>query len=81
MTLLILTAAMGILATVQFSLHLVTCSLALRLLRVAITDGEHADPLHPTNVERLYWALVLSQDLILVTNTYVRFYFPARMIN
>ncbi|KAJ7719200.1 hypothetical protein B0H16DRAFT_408987 [Mycena metata] len=62
---------MGILATVQFSLHLVTSSLALRLLRVAITDGEHADPLHPTNVERLYWALVLTQDLVLVTNTVI----------
>ncbi|KAJ7739336.1 hypothetical protein B0H16DRAFT_1758866 [Mycena metata] len=70
-TLLILTAAMGILATVQFSLHLVTCSLALRLLRVAITDGGQADPLHPTNTERMYWALVLTQDLVLVTNTVI----------
>ncbi|KAJ6537502.1 hypothetical protein DFH09DRAFT_1177894 [Mycena vulgaris] len=36
---LILTSVMGILATTQFSLHVVTISLALRVLEVAVKDG------------------------------------------
>jgi K+-transporting ATPase A subunit len=70
-TLLVLTALMALLATVQFSLHVATTSLALRLLRIAVTDGQSAVPLHPTGVEQLYWSLVLTQDIVLVTNTSV----------
>ncbi|KAJ7865550.1 hypothetical protein B0H13DRAFT_2561976, partial [Mycena leptocephala] len=70
-TLLVLTALMALLATVQFSLHVATTSLALRLLRIAVTDGQSAVPLHPTGVEQLYWSLVLTQDIVLVTNTVI----------
>ncbi|KAJ7167957.1 hypothetical protein C8R46DRAFT_1270602 [Mycena filopes] len=63
---------MGVLATVQFSLHLVSSSLALKLLAIVITDStQHLDPSHPAALEQLYWALVLTQDLVLVTNTVI----------
>ncbi|KAJ6559835.1 hypothetical protein B0H19DRAFT_1260523 [Mycena capillaripes] len=70
-TLLLLIAAMTLLATAQFSLHIATTSLALRLLRVAITDGQLTVPIQPTGTEHLYWALVFTQDVILVTNTVI----------
>ncbi|KAJ6470714.1 hypothetical protein DFH09DRAFT_1220697, partial [Mycena vulgaris] len=68
---LILTAVMGILATTQFSLHVVTISLALQMLEVAVKDGRVFDPSKPSALEQLYYVLVLTQDLVLVTNTVV----------
>ncbi|KAF8212692.1 hypothetical protein K438DRAFT_1804957 [Mycena galopus ATCC 62051] len=68
-TLLALTVVMALLATAQFSLHIATTSLALRLLHMAITDGQLDIPPHPTGVEGLYWSLVFAQDVVLVTNT------------
>jgi hypothetical protein len=68
-TLLVLTAAMALLATTQFSLHIATTTLALRLLYMAVTGGR-ISPEHPTGVEKLYWSLVLAQDILLVTNTF-----------
>lgn len=68
-TLLVLTAAMAVLATTQFSLHIATTSLALRMLHMAVTDGR-ISPVYLTGVEKLYWSLVLAQDILLVTNTF-----------
>ncbi|KAJ7508806.1 hypothetical protein B0H11DRAFT_1962676 [Mycena galericulata] len=48
--LVILTVAMALLATTQFSLHVVSAS-------------------PPSQTENLYWVLVLTQDIVLVTNT------------
>ncbi|KAJ7181446.1 hypothetical protein C8R43DRAFT_271081 [Mycena crocata] len=71
--LLALTVAMGILATVQCSLHVVTAALALRMLQIALESGQQAIPLNPaeslTSIERWWWVLVLTQDLVLVANT------------
>ncbi|KAJ7723206.1 hypothetical protein B0H14DRAFT_573145 [Mycena olivaceomarginata] len=50
------------------SLHIATTTLALRLLYMAVTGGR-ISPEHPTGVEKLYWSLVLAQDILLVTNT------------
>ncbi|KAJ6537505.1 hypothetical protein DFH09DRAFT_1177912, partial [Mycena vulgaris] len=66
---LILTALMAILVTTQFSLHVVTISLALRVLEVAVKDGRVFDPSKPSALEHLYYVLVLTQDLALVANT------------
>ncbi|KAJ6472530.1 hypothetical protein C8R45DRAFT_412780 [Mycena sanguinolenta] len=70
-TLLMLTTAMALLATTQFSLHIATTSLALRLLYMSITNEQLSVPTHPADLERLYWSLVLAQDIVLVTNTVI----------
>ncbi|KAK7038402.1 hypothetical protein R3P38DRAFT_3475351 [Favolaschia claudopus] len=68
--LLVLTTAMALLATTQFSLHIASTSLALRLLHRAIVDGQDYVPDPPGNgLEHVYWSLVMTQDLVLVTNT------------
>ncbi|KAF8210039.1 hypothetical protein K438DRAFT_2012121 [Mycena galopus ATCC 62051] len=67
-TLLVLTAVMALLGTAQFSLHIATTSLPLRLLHMAITNGQLGIPPHPTGIEGLYWSLVFAQDVVLVPN-------------
>lgn len=69
--LVILTVAMALLATTQFSLHVVSASLALRLLQAEVQDGPRFLTALPTPTENLYWVLVLTQDAVLVTNTSV----------
>ncbi|KAJ7677719.1 hypothetical protein DFH06DRAFT_559152 [Mycena polygramma] len=70
-TFLVLTAAMAFLATVQFSLHIVTTSLALRLLRMVIVNGQRTVPITPVGLEALYWKVVFTEDVVLVTNTVI----------
>ncbi|KAJ7509076.1 hypothetical protein B0H11DRAFT_1963763 [Mycena galericulata] len=67
--LVVLTVAMALLATTQFSLHLVSASLALRLLQTTIQNGPRAPSAPLSQTEHLYWVLVLTQDIVLVTNT------------
>ncbi|KAF7352067.1 hypothetical protein MVEN_01169500 [Mycena venus] len=71
MTFLMLSMAMAVMATTQFCLHIATTTLALRLLRGAITNGQLTVPSNPIGDEHLYWTLVLVQDCVLVTNTVI----------
>ncbi|KAJ7463167.1 hypothetical protein FB451DRAFT_463347 [Mycena latifolia] len=68
---LALTVVMALLATTQFLLHVATVALSLRLLETAVKDGWAYPPSSLTATERLYWALVLTQDVVLVTNSVV----------
>ncbi|KAJ6597947.1 hypothetical protein B0H10DRAFT_2231811 [Mycena sp. CBHHK59/15] len=68
-TLIALTIVMALLSTTQFVLHATTVGLSLRLLQVAIKDGQRLFPI--TAFEKSYLALVLAQDVVLVTNTVV----------
>ncbi|KAJ7095638.1 hypothetical protein C8R44DRAFT_890038 [Mycena epipterygia] len=67
--LLILTGVMTVLATTQFSLHVVSISLALRLVQVTVQSA--GGTVQGSPLEHLYLAVVLSQDVVLVTNTVI----------
>ncbi|KAJ7670320.1 hypothetical protein B0H17DRAFT_1209420 [Mycena rosella] len=71
LALLILTVAMAMLATAQFSLRIVTVSLALRMLELAVKDGWSIPPPSLSSVERLYNVLAFTEDAVLVANTVV----------
>ncbi|KAJ7205441.1 hypothetical protein GGX14DRAFT_644611 [Mycena pura] len=67
-TLVVLTVAMGLMATAQFSLHLASTALAMRLLEAAVVSGDL--PVN-SSVETLQLALGWAEDILLVTNTVI----------